>query len=67
MSYILKNALSIVAILCFAIIVFFPEPPEYISQNQVMTITAVIIFFLALPVMKIARALIVSKKAKREQ
>ncbi len=62
MSYILKNVLSIIGIALFALIVFYPEVSDHLTQKQLTTITAIIVFFLALPIMKIASVLIESKK-----
>lgn len=62
MGYITKNILSVLAIVCLGFIVFFPEPSDHLSPNQLMTITAIIIFFIALPIMRIVKAVMVPKK-----
>lgn len=49
MSYILKNVLSIIGIALFALIVFYPEVSDHLTQKQLTTITAIIVFSLLYP------------------
>jgi len=64
MSAIKKNVLSIIIILGFTGIVFYPQVSDHLTQRQVLTILSIVVFFTLLPIIKIIKVIFITKNNK---